>query len=94
MTKVLTFKKGTETRIDIKVDAQRRSLKGILLLFMEGYTGGGQTFRKIRLLGSDESKRHDQRLAQQDLQQRHRRQGHVGRGPPLLCERKKIKPST
>jgi len=33
--------------------------------------------RKIRLPGSDESQRHDQRLAQHALQQRHRRQGHV-----------------
>ena len=37
--KVVPFKKGTETRINIKVDAQRRSLKAILLLFMEGYSG-------------------------------------------------------
>ena len=40
-----------------KVNAQRRSLKAILLLFMEGYIGGGrdQRFRKIRLPGSEES---------------------------------------
>jgi len=38
-SKVETFKKGTDTRVDIKVDAQRRSLKAILLLFMEPYDG-------------------------------------------------------
>ena len=32
-SKVVTFKKATDTRINIKVDAQGRSLKAILLLF-------------------------------------------------------------
>ena len=78
-SKVVTFKKGTETRINIKVDAQRRSLKAILLLFMEGYTGGARDSEKYVF---------------PDLTKvsvtinGHRRQGHVGRGPPLLCERK------
>ena len=36
--KVVPIVKGTETRINIKVDAQRRSMKGILLLFVEPYT--------------------------------------------------------
>ena len=44
--KVVSIKKGTETRINIKVDAQRRSLKAILLLFIEGYTGGGRDSEK------------------------------------------------
>ena len=35
-SKVVNFKKGIETRINIKVDAQRRSLKAILLLFWRG----------------------------------------------------------
>ena len=85
-SKVVPINKGTETRINIKVDAQRRSLKAILLLFIEGYTGGGRD-SEIRLSRSDESQRHDQRHAQQDLQQRCGRKGHVGRGQPLLCER-------
>ena len=80
-SKVVPINKGTETTINIKVDAQRKSLKAILLLFIEGYTGGGRDSR------SDEGHRHDQRHAQQDLQQRYGRQGHVGRGQPLLCER-------
>ena len=45
-SKVVTFKKGTETRINFKFDAQRRSLKAILLLFMEGYTGGARDSEK------------------------------------------------
>ena len=36
--KVVPIKKDSDTRINIKVDAQRRSMKGILLLFMEPYT--------------------------------------------------------
>jgi len=73
-SKVVSFKKETDTRLNIKVDAQRRSLKALLLLFMEPYDGGGQRFRKIHLPGSDESQRHDQRLAQHAFQRRHRRQ--------------------
>ena len=43
---VPNINKGTETMINIKVDGQRRSLKAILLLFMEGYTGGGRDSEK------------------------------------------------
>jgi len=45
-SKVVTFKKETDTRINIKVDAQRRSLKAILLLFMEPYDGGARDSEK------------------------------------------------
>ena len=38
--KVVPFDKGTDTRINIKVNAQRRSMKGILLLFVEPYVAG------------------------------------------------------
>lgn len=37
--KLVLITKGTETRINIKVNAQRRSMKGVLLLFIEPYTG-------------------------------------------------------
>ena len=33
--KVVQISKGTEMRINVKVNAQRRSMKGILLLFVE-----------------------------------------------------------
>jgi len=86
--KEVSFKRGTDKRINIKVNAQRRSLKALLLLFVEPHSGQ-QRFRKIHPPGSDESQRHGQRRAQHAFQQRHRRQGHVGRGPPILCERPK-----
>ena len=38
--KVITFAKGTDTRINVKVNVQRRSMKGLLLLFVEPYTAG------------------------------------------------------
>ena len=38
--KVVSIDKGTETRINIKVNTQRRSMKGILLLFVEPYAAG------------------------------------------------------
>ena len=44
--KVVTFPKGTETKINIKVNAQRRSMKGILLLFVEPYAAGTRDSEK------------------------------------------------
>ena len=37
---VATFSEGTDTRINLRVNPQRRSLKGILLLCVELYTAG------------------------------------------------------
>jgi len=45
-SKVVSFKKETNTRINIKVDAQRRSLKAILLLFVEKYVWGTRDSEK------------------------------------------------
>ena len=44
--KVVTFDKGTDTRINIKVNAQRRSMKGILLLFEDSYLAGTRDSEK------------------------------------------------
>ena len=44
--KVVPINKGTDTRINIKVSAQRRSMKGILLLFVEPYTAGTRDWEK------------------------------------------------
>ena len=44
--KVVPIDKGTETRINIKVDAQKRSMKGILLLFVEPYSVGTRNSEK------------------------------------------------
>jgi len=44
--KVIPIKKGSDARINIKVNAQRRSLKAILLLFTEPYTAGGRDSEK------------------------------------------------
>ena len=44
--KVVPIGKKTETRINIKVDAQRRSMKGILLLFVEPYAAGTRDSEK------------------------------------------------
>ena len=40
--KVVPFAKGTDTRLNLIVNPQRRSLKGILLLFVEPYVAGGR----------------------------------------------------
>jgi len=44
--KVVTFEKDTKTRKNIKVDAQKRSLKAILLLFIEPYSDGSRDSEK------------------------------------------------
>ena len=90
--KVIPFKKGTDTRINVKVNAQRSSMKGLLLLFVEPYTGGAR-FRKIHLPRHKENQRHDKRLAQHAVQQRHRSSGHLERGQPLFHERKTQAPA-
>ena len=41
-SEVVVFKKGTDTRLNITVDAQKRSLKALLLLFIEPYTNGAR----------------------------------------------------
>ena len=45
-SKVVPINRGTETRINIKVDSQRRSMKGILLLFVEPYAAGTRDSEK------------------------------------------------
>jgi len=45
--KEVAFKKDTDTRINIKVNAQRRSLKALLLLFVEPYTAGARDSEKF-----------------------------------------------
>ncbi len=44
--KVVTFAKATETRLNISVNPQRRSLKGTLLLFLEPYSAGARFSEK------------------------------------------------
>jgi len=45
-SEVVVFTKGTETRLNIKVDAQKRSLKALLLLLIEPYTDGARDSEK------------------------------------------------
>ena len=42
-----SFKKDTDTRINVKVNAQRRSLKALLLLFVEPYTADARDSEKF-----------------------------------------------
>ena len=46
LEKVIPIKKGSDERINIKVNPQRRSLKAILLLFTEPYTAGARDSEK------------------------------------------------
>ena len=47
LEKTMPFKKGSDARLNIKVNAQRRSLKAILLLFTEPYTAGTRDSEKF-----------------------------------------------
>ena len=40
--KVVTITRGSDTRLNLRVDPQRKSLKGILLLFISPYTAGNR----------------------------------------------------
>ena len=45
--KEIPFKNGIDSRLTIKVNAQRRSLKALLLLFVEPYTAGARDSEKF-----------------------------------------------
>ena len=85
---MVPINRGTETRINIKVDAQGRSMKGILLLFVEPYTAGTRDSEKYIFPALKKNQRHGQRLAKHAVQQRPRKSGHLVRGQPLFHERK------
>jgi len=42
----ISFQRGSDKRLNIKVNAQRRSMKAILLLFVEQYSSGARDFEK------------------------------------------------
>ena len=46
VTKWRPSKKDAKKRLDIKIDAQKRSLKAILLLFIEPYANGARDSEK------------------------------------------------
>jgi len=46
LEKTIPFQRGSDTRLNIKVNAQRRSMKAILLLFMEPYAAGTRDSEK------------------------------------------------
>ena len=85
--KVVPINRGTDTRINIKVSAQRRSMKGILLLFVEPYSAGARD-SEIHLPRPEKNQRHDQRLAKHAVQQQHRESGHLERSKPIFHERR------
>ena len=45
--KEVSFKKEIDSKLTIKVNAQRRSLKALLLLFVEPYTAGARDSEKF-----------------------------------------------
>jgi len=47
LERTIPLKKGSDLRLNIKVNAQRRSLKAILLLFTEPYTAGARDSEKF-----------------------------------------------
>ena len=88
LDKVVPINRGTDTRINIKVNAQRKSMKGNLLLFVVPYTAGTRDSEKYIFPDLKKNRCHDQRLAKHAVQQRHGNSGHLGRGQPLFHERK------
>jgi len=62
--------KDTDSRLTIKVHAQRRSMKAILLLFVEPYAADNRNSENASFLGDLESRRDYQRLAGHAVQRR------------------------
>lgn len=66
MREEATFAKSTDSRLDIKVNPQRQSLKAILA-FERTLHSGHPRHRKIRLSRHHQKERHGERLSQKDL---------------------------
>ena len=64
---VVTFKKDADQRLNIRANPQRRSLKAILLLFIEPYVGGARESEKY-FNRHHQSERYSKRFAQHGLQ--------------------------
>ena len=85
--KEVAFKKDIDPRLTIKVYAQRRSLKA-LLLFVEPYTAGNRDSEKF--IFSDLVKISVTVNGLPNMLYNNGIEGKdVGRGPQLVCERKK-----
>ena len=86
---VKTFAKNAESRLKIKVNPQRKSLMGILLLFIELYAAGARDSKKT-LTPISPKWRHGERLDQKSLWWRNRWEWHVERDQPFLLSPKKV----
>ena len=69
---MVSFAKNTDTRLNIRVNPQSRSLRGILLLFIDPSRAGA-----IYQSRHHQSSCHSKRLPQQGLQREHRCYRHV-----------------
>ena len=74
--RIIPVKKGADTRLNIRVNYQRRSLKGILLLFINPFVAGART-RKLFQPRLYQSEGHSQRGAQPGLHRGHQWRRHV-----------------
>ena len=83
-----TFKKESDTRINLRVNPQRRSLKGILLLFLEPYTAGTRDSEKYIYPDLTKVSVTVKRLAQHAVQQRNRGQGLLEKSLSFLQTKK------
>ena len=85
--KMVTFSKGADTRINLRVNPQRRSLKGIHLLFVEPYVAGTRDTEKYFNL--DLTKVSVTVNGSPNMLCSNGIEGKVGGGQPLLCQDKK-----
>ena len=84
--KVVTVAKSSDTRINIKVNAQRRSMKGLLLLFVEPYTAGARDSEKY--VFPDIKKVSVTITGSPNMLYNNGIEGYLERGQPIFHERK------
>ena len=82
--RVVPIVRGSDTHLNLRVNPQRRLLKGILLLFINPYTAGARDSESYFQPRHHQSEGHSQRGPQQGLQRWHQRLRHVEGTHPLL----------
>ena len=86
--RIYTINRGTDTKINITVNTQRRSMKGLLLSFVEPYVAGTRDSEKYIFLDLKKISFTINGSPNMLYNNGHRKTGHLDRGQPLFYERK------
>ena len=90
-SEVVTFAKGTDPRLNLRVNLREKVPKRHLATICRALCCWHKALRNVLKPRLDKSERHSKRLTKHAVQQRAWRNWYLGRGQTLLCQRKKIK---